>query len=52
MAEELLNFSNLEIKSKYIHSDVDTLERVKILNDLRLGNFDVLVAYKSFEGRS
>ena len=44
MAEELVKFfQNLEIKSKYIHSDVDTLERVKILNDLRLGNFDVLV---------
>ena len=44
MAEELVKFfKNLEIKSKYIHSDVDTLERVKILNDLRLGNFDVLV---------
>ena len=44
MAEELVKFfQNLEIKSKYIHSDVDTIERVKILNDLRLGNFDVLV---------
>ena len=44
MAEELVKFfQNLEIKSKYIHSDVDTLERVKILNELRLGNFDVLV---------
>ena len=44
MSEELVKFfQNLEIKSKYIHSDVDTLERVKILNDLRLGNFDVLV---------
>ena len=44
MAEELVKFfQNLEIKSKYIHSDIDTLERVKILNDLRLGNFDVLV---------
>ncbi len=44
MAEELVKFfQNLDIKSKYIHSDVDTLERVKILNDLRLGYFDVLV---------
>ncbi len=44
MAEELVMFfNNLEIKSRYIHSDVDTLERVKILNELRLGNFDVLV---------
>ena len=44
MAEELVKFfQNLEIKSRYIHSDVDTLERVKILNELRLGNFDVLV---------
>ena len=33
----------IDIKSKYIHSDVDTLERIEILRDLRLGRIDVLV---------
>ena len=44
MAEELAKyFQNLSIKTKYIHSEVDTLERVEILRDLRIGEFDVLV---------
>ncbi len=44
MAEELNNyFTRINIKSKYIHSDVDTLERVEILRELRLGVIDVLV---------
>ncbi len=44
MAEELTGYLiNLGIKSKYIHSDVDTLERVEIMRDLRMGVFDVLV---------
>ncbi len=44
MTEELSKYlSNAGIKCKYIHSDIDTLERVEILRDLRLGNFDVLV---------
>ena len=44
MAEELNTYlNNLKIKSRYIHSDVDTLERVEILQGLRLGEFDVLV---------
>ncbi|MCK9270230.1 MAG: excinuclease ABC subunit UvrB [Bacteroidales bacterium] len=44
MAEELHKYlTKLDIKSRYIHSDVDTLERVEILRDLRLGDFDVLV---------
>lgn len=44
MAEELTKyFIKHGIKCRYIHSDVDTLERVEILRDLRLGNFDVLV---------
>jgi len=34
---------NLNIKSRYIHSDVDTLDRIEIMRDLRLGNIDVLV---------
>ncbi len=44
MAEELTKyFLSLDIKTKYIHSDVDTMERVEIVRDLRLGDFDVLV---------
>lgn len=44
MAEELNKYLlNLNIRSKYIHSEVDTLERVEILRELRLGSFDVLV---------
>ena len=44
MAEELTEFLlNHEIKAAYIHSDVATLDRVKIMNDLRAGVYDVLV---------
>lgn len=44
MAEELNKYLiNLGIRARYIHSDVDTLERVEIMRDLRLGLFDVLV---------
>ena len=44
MAEELDKYlKKIDINSRYIHSDVDTLERVEILRDLRLGNIDVLV---------
>ncbi len=44
MAEEFTRYlTNLGIRSKYIHSDVDTLERVEIMRDLRMGVFDVLV---------
>ena len=44
MAEELVTFLNkVNVKSKYIHSDIDTIERVEILNELRIGSFDVLV---------
>jgi len=44
MAEELAKyFSRLDIKCRYIHSEVDTLERVEIMRDLRMGVFDVLV---------
>jgi len=44
MAEELSKyFTQLEIRCRYIHSDVDTMERVEILRDLRMGVFDVLV---------
>jgi excinuclease ABC subunit B len=44
MAEELNEyFGNLNIKARYIHSDVDTLDRVEILRGLRMGTFDVLI---------
>ena len=44
MAEELSKyFLKLNVKCKYIHSEVETMERVEILRDLRLGDFDVLV---------
>jgi len=44
MSEELTNFfSKLNIKCKYIHSDVDTLERVEIMEGLREDKFDVLI---------
>jgi excinuclease ABC subunit B len=44
MAEELAKYmAYLNIKCRYIHSDVDTLERVEILHDLRIGKFDVLI---------
>ena len=44
MAEELTKYlSRIDIRTRYIHSDVDTLERVEIMSDLRKGVFDVLV---------
>ncbi|MBR6745804.1 MAG: excinuclease ABC subunit UvrB, partial [Muribaculaceae bacterium] len=44
MAEELNDyFVKLEIKAAYIHSDVDTMDRIKILDDLRAGVYDVLI---------
>jgi excinuclease ABC subunit B len=44
MAEELTKYlSKLDIRCRYVHSDIDTLERVEILRDLRLGLFDVLI---------
>ncbi|MGC4090420.1 MAG: helicase-related protein [Polyangiaceae bacterium] len=44
MAEELTDYyAELGVKVRYLHSDVDTLERVEILRDLRAGEFDVLV---------
>ena len=44
MAEELTKYlSRIQIRCRYIHSDVDTLERVQIMQDLRKGLFDVLI---------
>ncbi len=44
MAEDLTDhYTGLNVRARYLHSDIDTLERVEILRDLRLGNFDVLI---------
>ncbi len=44
MSEELAAYLiKLNIRTRYLHSDIDTMERVEILRDLRLGNFDVLI---------
>jgi excinuclease ABC subunit B len=44
LAEELSEYlQELGVKAKYLHSSIDTLERIKIINELRIGEFDVLV---------
>ncbi|MGL4524445.1 MAG: excinuclease ABC subunit UvrB [Spirochaetia bacterium] len=44
MAEDLTDyFVNMDLKIRYLHSEIETIERVEILRDLRLGKFDVLV---------
>jgi len=44
MAEDLTEYlNNLDMRVRYLHSDIDTVERMEILRDLRLGQFDVLV---------
>lgn len=44
MAEDLAKyFAKVNVRCRYIHSDVDTMERVEILEDLRIGRFDVLI---------
>jgi len=44
MAEELSKYlQSIDIRTRYIHSDIETLDRVEIMRDLRLGKFDVLV---------
>ena len=44
MAEELSEYlTKINIRCRYIHSDIDTLERIEIMQDLRLGRFDVLI---------
>src|SRR3989440_480870 len=44
MAEELTEyFTEVDVRVRYLHSDIETLERIKILRDLRRGEFDVLV---------
>src|SRR5690606_28162182 len=44
MAEDLTEyFSDRDVRVEYLHSDVDTLKRIELLRDLRMGRFDVLV---------
>lgn len=44
LSEELTGYlTEIGVKAKYLHSDIDTIERMQILRELRLGNFDVLV---------
>ena len=44
MAEDLTDyFKELNVKTRYLHSDIDTMERMKIIRDLRKGEFDVIV---------
>jgi excinuclease ABC subunit B len=44
MAEDLTEYlTNIDIKARYMHSDIDIIERVEIIHDLRLGEFDVLI---------
>ena len=44
MSQELTNYyDELGLRVRYLHSDIDTLERIEILRDLRLGNFDILI---------
>ena len=44
LAEDLSKYlEELNVKAKYLHSDIDTIERMQIIRDLRLGKFDVLV---------
>jgi len=44
MAEDLTDYlSNLNLKVRYLHSEVETIERVELLRDLRMGSYDVLV---------
>lgn len=44
LSEDLANYlTELNVKAKYLHSDIDTIERMQILRDLRAGSFDVLI---------
>ena len=50
MAEDLTEYLHENgIKVRYMHSDIDTLERIEIMRDLRLGVFDVLVGINFLE---
>ena len=44
MAEDLTDYlAGVNIRVRYLHSDINSVERVKILRDLRIGSFDVLI---------
>ena len=50
MAEDLTDFMHEKgLKVRYMHSDIDSIERVEILRDLRLGAFDILVGINLLE---
>ncbi len=52
MAEDLTDFlQDNDIKVRYLHSDIDTVERVEIIRDLRAGVFDVLIGINLLERR-
>ena len=52
MAEDLTEYyDDLDVRVRYMHSDVDVVERTKILHDLRAGEFDVLVGINLSAGR-
>src|SRR5690606_19291603 len=47
MAEDLTDYLlEMGVRARYLHSEIDTLERVQIMRELRLGEFDVLVGIK------
>ena len=53
MAEDLTAYlKSLDIRVRYMHSDIKALERMEIIRDLRIGKFDVLVRNKSFKRRT
>ena len=53
MAEDLTAYLNsLDIKVRYMHSEIKALERMEIIRDLRIGKFDVLVRNKPSKRRS
>ena len=53
MAEDLTQYyQELGVRVRYLHSDIDTLERIEILRDLRRGEFDVLVGINLLQGRA
>ena len=43
MAEDLTDYLKVGIRAEYMHSEIDTIERVKIIRSLRLNEFDVLI---------
>ena len=51
MAEDLTDyFADLGIRVRYLHSDIDTLDRIELLKALRLGEFDVLLHQSCAKG--